>query len=380
MCTGEHGQAIVDIIIYSRPAYMSMTFTKLFSSITESTIWSEDHPTRLTWITMLAMADRRGRVWASIPGLANRARVTLEEVEAALQKLLSSDKYSRTSEFEGRRIEPIDGGWRLLNHEKYRSIRDEETVKETKRNYINKRRANERTLSDIDEENVDISENVDRCRPIAEASTEAEAVLQLHTPNKTETVSGKTPDFNNPKKKIQKIHLDTARSLLIFLNEKTGRNYQPVKANIDMIAARMKEGATERQCRLVILRKFHDWGADEKMQEHMAECYACGASTHPKMKVCAACKAPIQRGTQIYRDPRHGFCEYNDHGLLCDQPGSISLHIGEGGPWYCSNHALGLKGMKPKKIGQIQNIAAHLKPFLTKDDEATLERKAIQSE
>lgn len=177
---------------------MSVTFTKLFSSITESTIWSEDHPTRLTWITMLAMADRRGRVWASIPGLANRARVTLEEVEAALQKLLSKDKYSRTSEFEGRRIEPIDGGWRLLNHEKYRSIRDEETVKETKRNYINKRRANERTLSDIDEENVDISENVDRCRAIAEASTEAEAILQPHTPNKTDTGALKRTVFKKP--------------------------------------------------------------------------------------------------------------------------------------------------------------------------------------
>lgn len=114
---------------------------------------------------MLAMADRRGRVWASIPGLANRARVTLEEVEAALQKLLSKDKYSRTSEFEGRRIEPIDGGWRLLNHEKYRSIRDEETVKETKRNYINKRRHLERGV-----------DKVDRCRANAEADTEAEAI------------------------------------------------------------------------------------------------------------------------------------------------------------------------------------------------------------
>ena len=144
---------------------MSMTFTKLFSSITESTIWTEDHPTRLTWITMLAMADRKGRVWASLPGLANRARVTLSEVETAITKFLSPDKYSRTEEFDGRRIEPIDGGWRLLNHEKYRSIRDEEVIKESKRKYINTRREKERSV-----------ENVDRGRHNAEAEADTEAL------------------------------------------------------------------------------------------------------------------------------------------------------------------------------------------------------------
>ncbi len=82
---------------------------------------------------MLAMADRKGRIWASIPGLANRARVTLEETEIALTTFLSPDKYSRTPEHEGRRIEPIDGGWRLLNYEKHRGLMDEETVAETNR-------------------------------------------------------------------------------------------------------------------------------------------------------------------------------------------------------------------------------------------------------
>lgn len=164
-----------------------MTFTKLFSSITESTIWTEDHPTRLTWITMLAMADRKGRVWASLPGLANRARVTLDEAEAAIKLFLSPDKYSRTSDHEGRRIEPIDGGWRLLNHEKYRSIRDEEVIKESKRKYINTRRELERDV-----------ENVDRSRHNAEAEAEAEA-LPVVTPNKTDTSARPRSVFNKPK-------------------------------------------------------------------------------------------------------------------------------------------------------------------------------------
>ena len=75
---------------------------------------------------MLAMADRKGRVYAAIPGLANTARVTIEECEQALARFMSPDKYSRTEDFEGRRIEPIDGGWRLLNHAKYREMRDAE--------------------------------------------------------------------------------------------------------------------------------------------------------------------------------------------------------------------------------------------------------------
>lgn len=119
---------------------MSVTFTKLFSSITESTIWVEPHATRITWIAMLAMADRKGRVWASIPGLANRARVTLEECETAIACFLRPDKYSRTPDHDGRRIEPIDGGWQLLNYAKYRAIQDEESRREYKRDWDREKR------------------------------------------------------------------------------------------------------------------------------------------------------------------------------------------------------------------------------------------------
>lgn len=123
---------------------------------------------------MLAMADRHGRVWASVPGLANRARVPLEDAKLAIATFLGPDEYSRTPDNEGRRIEPIDGGWRLLNHEKYRSIRDEETTKEAKRTYINKRRAAEREAksSTVDP----VSNTVERSRDNAEADTDTHSV------------------------------------------------------------------------------------------------------------------------------------------------------------------------------------------------------------
>jgi hypothetical protein len=71
---------------------------------------------------MLAMADRDGRIWASVPGLAKRAGVDLKECEEALKTFLAPDEWSRTKECAGRRIRAVDGGWELLNHAKYRAM------------------------------------------------------------------------------------------------------------------------------------------------------------------------------------------------------------------------------------------------------------------
>jgi uncharacterized phage protein (TIGR02220 family) len=55
-----------------------------------------------------------------------------------------------------------------------------------------------------------------------------------------------------------------AAQVLQFLNEKTGRQYQPVEANIGMIAARLKGGATVTQCRQVIAKKCREWTGSER--------------------------------------------------------------------------------------------------------------------
>lgn len=96
-------------------------YTKLFGSIVASTIWREPKETKIVWITMLALANKSGVVEASIPGLADLARVSIPECEASLACLMSPDPYSRTKDNEGRRVEEVDGGWRLLNHAKYRA-------------------------------------------------------------------------------------------------------------------------------------------------------------------------------------------------------------------------------------------------------------------
>ncbi len=95
-------------------------YSKLFGSIVTSTIWREDKETKILWITMLALKDKNGLVEGSVPGLADMARLTIDETVAALEKLRSPDPYSRTQEREGRRIDDVEGGWVVINHRKYR--------------------------------------------------------------------------------------------------------------------------------------------------------------------------------------------------------------------------------------------------------------------
>jgi hypothetical protein len=118
-------------------------FTKLFAGIVHSTVWREEMHVKVVWITMLALADRHGRVLASFPGLADAARVSLEQCRDALDRLGGPDEYSRTKDHEGRRVEEIDGGWRVLNYLKYREMRDDSErriqVREAVRRYREKK-------------------------------------------------------------------------------------------------------------------------------------------------------------------------------------------------------------------------------------------------
>jgi len=115
--------------------YQGMTgYTKLFGSIVASTIWREDDKTRIVWITMLALSNKHGIVEASVPGLADLSRVTVDEARAAIVKLEAPDLDSRSKEEEGSRILKVDGGWMLVNHAKYRAKLNSEERREYLRN------------------------------------------------------------------------------------------------------------------------------------------------------------------------------------------------------------------------------------------------------
>lgn len=116
-------------------------YTKLFSDIITSTIWQEPNDMRVLWITMLALKDRAQVVHATVPALANLANITNEECEQYLTHFQRPDKYSRSQEHEGRRIEPVEGGWYVLNGEKYRDKMNAQDRREQVRQAVARHRA-----------------------------------------------------------------------------------------------------------------------------------------------------------------------------------------------------------------------------------------------
>ncbi len=130
---------------------------------------------------MLAMADKSGHVMASVPGLADRARVSIDKTISALKKLESPDKWSRSLEYEGRRITEIGGGWELLNFRKYRDIRDEEERKTYMRNYMRKRRCKQvvNNVSNVNSSKPQLAQAEFSKPQLAQPESDTEAVSQI---------------------------------------------------------------------------------------------------------------------------------------------------------------------------------------------------------
>jgi hypothetical protein len=102
---------------------MVRMYVKVFGSILRSSVWDTDPATRIAWLTMLVEADETGFVRGTTTALARLANLTEKQVQAALKIFTSPDPESATPDQDGRRIEPTDGGWFLINYKKYREIR-----------------------------------------------------------------------------------------------------------------------------------------------------------------------------------------------------------------------------------------------------------------
>ena len=147
-------------------------FTKLYSSILDSSVWDEDVYTRILWVTMLAKADQNGMVIASPARLRARANIPQAKFDQALITLAAPDPESRTPDNDGRRIKRVQGGWLVLNHKIYRNKRDPEERRVYQREWDRKNRpsGSERAKSDK-------SDKVRQKTTKAEAEAEAETTM-----------------------------------------------------------------------------------------------------------------------------------------------------------------------------------------------------------
>jgi len=117
-----------------------MAFAKLDSGIINSSIWEEPLATRVLWVTMLAMKDENGFVSAAKSGLRRAANISENDFEIAIKSLESKDDDSRTKDYDGKRIKSVEGGWIILNDDKYRmhSLKQKEQARERVKKYREK--------------------------------------------------------------------------------------------------------------------------------------------------------------------------------------------------------------------------------------------------
>ena len=115
-----------------------MSYSKLFSSIVHSSLWTEEDHVRLLFVTLLAIADREGYIYGSRKGLERLANIDSGKYErdpwgVLMEPDADSSDLMRNPDNEGRRIEPVSGGFRILNYAFYRSLRNSDDRREQNR-------------------------------------------------------------------------------------------------------------------------------------------------------------------------------------------------------------------------------------------------------
>jgi hypothetical protein len=125
-------------------------YNKLFSKIVTSSIWLEPTPTRMIWITFLALMDEDGFAQiASVANLAHTARIDIADATAAVKILESPDENSGDKDHEGRRIERVPGGWIVLNAVKYKELVTRTHAKEKTRERVKRFREKTKCNADV---------------------------------------------------------------------------------------------------------------------------------------------------------------------------------------------------------------------------------------
>lgn len=117
-----------------------MKWIKLNSNIIESSAWEEPYHVRLVWLSLMAICDLDGIARISEAAVARIANVQPDEAKESMDVLLSPDPHSRDPDNEGRRIEKVPGGFKLLNYFKYRNIKNPKERANYMRDYMKKYR------------------------------------------------------------------------------------------------------------------------------------------------------------------------------------------------------------------------------------------------
>lgn len=123
---------------------------------------------------------------------------------------------------------------------------------------------------------LELFENVDGVVSCLKMATRAdEYTQQILRNSKRYEVSLDTPDSVPRMSEVieEKREEENRKELYIevldYLNRKASKNYKPVRANLDLIKARINEGYTKEDMFTVIDNKCSSWLEDKKMNEYL---------------------------------------------------------------------------------------------------------------
>ncbi len=161
-------------------------YNKLFAKILDSSIWLEPDTTRIVWITCLASMDEDGFVqFASVPNLARRANVSVRAGQRAVECLEAPDPNSSDPDHEGRRLERVEGGWIVINADKYRKLVTRLVAREQTRLRVQRHRNARKRLSNA---------SVTPSEAISEVHEEREKIVSLSPAAPSEKPKPRTAD------------------------------------------------------------------------------------------------------------------------------------------------------------------------------------------
>ncbi len=174
-------------------------YVKVFRQIFESSI-AEDYTLRHLFMDLLVLADIDGIVDMTHESIARVTNVPIEIVRATIEELERADPKSRSDAQEGRRIVRLDDhrewGWKIVNYEVYRNIRDEEA----RRAYFREKKREQRAKARVQKchSGHGLSNPVLDCPTLSNVSTHTEA----------EADTDKTPLPPSEKKPTRKLAAD----------------------------------------------------------------------------------------------------------------------------------------------------------------------------
>jgi hypothetical protein len=126
-------------------------YGKIFDSMYRGTLYGQWEAI-VTFQQLIVLCDADGVVDYTPPAISSITSIHQENIQKGLEVLSKPDPYSRTPGSEGRRIELIDAhrpwGWVIVNHKKYQSLQDSDTVRAQTRARVQRHRDMKRSVTD----------------------------------------------------------------------------------------------------------------------------------------------------------------------------------------------------------------------------------------